>query len=99
MCKHIELRYKEHMWYDGMSGGMVNQDGKNRWYLMMQSMSKPRKKEKTMPKALASRKLMIASMWCMMFNDVLNLLILDIGDHNEDKEHVDIAYGMDGHLV
>jgi hypothetical protein len=34
-----------------------------------------------------------------MYNDVLNLFLLHIGDHNQDKEHADIAYGMDGHLV
>jgi hypothetical protein len=38
--KHAEFRHKEHMEYDGMSGGVVNQDGKHRWYLMMQSMIK-----------------------------------------------------------
>jgi hypothetical protein len=37
--------------------------------------------------------------WCMMFNDMLNLLLLRINDHNQDKEHTDVAFGMDGHLV
>jgi hypothetical protein len=31
------------MWYER---GVVNQDGKHQWYLMMQSMSKPNKEEK-----------------------------------------------------
>jgi hypothetical protein len=38
-------------------------------------------------------------MHCMMFNDMLNLLLLHLSDHNQDKEHANIAYGMDGHLV
>jgi hypothetical protein len=33
------------------------------------------------------------------FNDMLNLFLLCIGNHNQDKEHTDVAYGMDGHLV
>jgi len=28
-AKHVELRHKKHMEYDGMNGGMVNQDGKH----------------------------------------------------------------------
>jgi hypothetical protein len=63
-------------------------------------MSKSKKDEKiVMSKALAFRKLMIAFVWCMMFSDVLNLLLLCINDHNQDKEHTDAAFGMDGHLV
>jgi hypothetical protein len=27
--KHVELRHKEHVEYDSMSGGMVNQGGKH----------------------------------------------------------------------
>jgi hypothetical protein len=30
---------------------------------------------------------------------VLNLLLLCINDHNQDKEYTDVAFGMDGHLV
>jgi hypothetical protein len=67
---------------------------------MMQSMSKSKKDKKTiMLKTLAPQKLMIACVWCMMFNDMLNLLLLRINDHNQDKEHTDVAFGMDGHLV
>jgi len=32
-------------------------------------------------------------------SDVLNLLLLCICDHNQDKEHTNVAYGMDRHLV
>ncbi len=66
----------------------------------MKSMSKLKKEEKTvMPKALAPRKLMITCVRCMMFGDMLNLLLLRISDHNQDKEHVDVVDGMDGPLV
>jgi hypothetical protein len=34
-----------------------------------------------------------------MLGEMLNLLLLSIRDHNQDKEHVDITYGMDGHLM
>lgn len=34
-----------------------------------------------------------------MFGDVLNLLLLHISNHNQNKEHMDAAFGMDGHLV
>jgi hypothetical protein len=85
------------MGYDGMSGGVVNQDGKHRWDLMMQSMSKSKKEEKmVMLKALAPRKLMIACVRCMMFGDVLNLFLLHISDHNQNKEHMDVVSRMDG---
>ncbi len=30
---------------------------------------------------------------------VLNLLLLLIHDHNKDKKHTDVTYGMDRHLV
>jgi hypothetical protein len=48
------------MEYNGMSWGMVNQDGKHWSYLMMQSMSKSKEEEKiVMLKASTPRKLMI----------------------------------------
>ncbi len=57
---------------------------------MMQSMSKLKKEEKmVMPKASASQKLMITCVWCLMSSDMLNLLLLHVSDHNQDKEHVD----------
>lgn len=63
-------------------------------------MSKLKKEKKTiMLKALAPRKLMIACVWCMMSSDVLNMFLLHISDHNEYKEHTDVADGMDGPLV
>jgi len=63
-------------------------------------MSMSKKDEKTvMSKALAPRKLMIACVWCMMFSDMLNLLLLCINDHNQDKEHTNAVFGMDGHSV
>jgi hypothetical protein len=34
-----------------------------------------------------------------MFGDMLNLFLLCLSDHNQDKEHVDVAYGMDRPLV
>jgi len=34
-----------------------------------------------------------------MFSDVLNLLLLCINDHNQDKEHMDVIDGMDGPLM
>ncbi len=50
--KHAEPKHGEHMEYDDMNKGLVNQDGKHQWYPMMQSMSKPKKEEKmVMPKA------------------------------------------------
>ncbi len=48
-----------------------------------------------MPKALTPQKLMTAYVWCMMSGDVLNLFLLCINNHNQDKEHADAAYGMD----
>jgi hypothetical protein len=58
MCKACWISTQKNMEYDDRNGGMVNQDGKHRWYLMMQSMSKLKKEEKTvMPKTLTSQKL------------------------------------------
>ncbi len=65
----------------------------------MQSMSKPNEEKTIMQKALTPWKLMITYVWCMMFGDVLNLLLLRISNHNRDKEHVDVIDAMDGHLV
>jgi hypothetical protein len=48
-----------------------------------------------MPKASAPRKLMITCVQCMMLGDVLNLLLVRVSDHNQDKEHVDATCGMD----
>jgi len=99
-AKHVKFWHKKHMEYDGMNRGMVNQDGKHWWYIMMQSMSKQKKEEKmVMLKASTPWKLMIAYVQCMMSNDMLNLLLLRISDHNRDKEHVNIIDGMDGPLV
>jgi hypothetical protein len=42
---------------------------------------------------------MIACVQCMMSGDMINLLLLCISDHNQDKEHADVAFRMDGHLV
>ncbi len=96
----LNFDVEKHMGYDGMSGGVVNQNGKYQWYLMMQSMSKPKKEENmVMLKALAPQKLIIACMRCMKLGDMLNLLLLCISDYKHDKEHADVAYGMDGHLV
>ncbi len=67
---------------------------------MMQSMSKSKEEKTVMLKALTPQKLMIACVQCMMFGDVLNLLLLlCISDHNWDKEHVDIVNGIDEPLV
>jgi hypothetical protein len=58
-------------------------------------MSKPKKEEKTiMLKALAPQKLMTTYVSCMMFGDMLNLVLLNMNDYNQDKEHVDTTYGM-----
>jgi hypothetical protein len=63
-------------------------------------MSKPNKEEKmVMSKASAPQKLMTAYVRCMMSNDMLNLLFDRINDHNQDKEHSNVTYGMDKHLV
>ncbi len=42
---------------------------------------------------------MIAYVRCMMFGDVLNMFLLHINDHNQNKEHVDAFDGMDKPLV
>jgi hypothetical protein len=48
-----------------------------------------------MLKALAPQKvLMTTYVSCMMFGDMLNLVLLNINNHNQDKEHVDTTYGM-----
>jgi hypothetical protein len=52
-----------------------------------------------MPKALTPQKLMIAYVRCMMSNDVLNLFLLCINNHNQDKEHVNVANEMGRPLV
>ncbi len=81
--KHVELQHKEHMEYDGMNKDVVNQNEKHPWYLMMQSMSKLKKEKKMeMSKALTPQKLMTTYVRCIMSNDVLNLLLLCISDHN-----------------
>ncbi len=67
---------------------------------MMQSMSKLKREKKIiMLKALAPRKLMTTCVRSMMHGDVLNLFLLRVSDHNQDKEHVDATYGMDRPLV
>jgi len=98
--KHAKLWHKKRMEYDGMNKGVANQDGKHQWYLIMQSMSKLKKEEKMiMLKASTPRKLMTTCVQCMMLSDVLNLLLLHINDHNQNKEHMDATYGMDRPLV
>jgi hypothetical protein len=62
-------------------------------------MSKLKEKKTIMLKALAPKKLMTAYVQCMMFGDVLNLLLLRINDHNQDKEHANATYAMDKHLM
>ncbi len=58
-------------------------------------MSKSKKEEKTiMLKASILQKIMITCVWCMMSNDVLNMFLLCINNHNQEKEHVDAANGM-----
>ncbi len=42
---------------------------------------------------------MTTYVWCMMCGDMLNVLLLRINNHNQDKEDVDIIDAMDGHLV
>jgi hypothetical protein len=74
---HIEPWHEMHMGYDGMSKGVVNQDGKHRWYLMMQSMSKPKKEEKTtMLKTSTSCKLMTTCVRCMVWWCVKPTLVM-----------------------
>jgi len=62
-------------------------------------MSKPKKEETVMSKALSPQKLMTACVQCMMSGDMFNMLLLHISDHKWDKEHMDIVDGMDGPLV
>jgi hypothetical protein len=52
-----------------------------------------------MLKASAPWKLMTIYVQCMMSGDMLNLLLLRISNHNRDKEHTNVADGMDGPLV
>ncbi len=52
-----------------------------------------------MPKAMTPQKLMITYVRCMMFGDMLNMLLLHVNDHNQDKEHANNTNGMDGPLV
>jgi hypothetical protein len=99
-AKHVKPWHKEHMEYDGTNKGIINQDGKHHWYLMMQSMSKLKKEEKIiMSKTLTPQKLMIIRAWCTMSGDVLNLLLLCTSNHNHDKEHADVVDGMGRPLV
>jgi hypothetical protein len=42
---------------------------------------------------------MTICVWCMMLRDMLILLLLCISDHNQDKEHTKIVYGMDKPLI
>jgi hypothetical protein len=77
--KHVKPRHKEHMEYNGMSWGMVNQNGNHCSYLMMQSMSKLKEQKKIiMRKASTPSKLMTTCAECMMFGDMPNLLLLRI---------------------
>ncbi len=89
-------RAYEIWWYER---GMVNQSGKHRWYLMMQSMSESKEEKIVTPKASAPWKLMITCVWCIMSGDKLNLLLLHLSDQNQNKEHVDTTNGIDGPLV
>jgi hypothetical protein len=58
------------------------------------------KEEKiVMLKASTPQKLMITCGRCMMYGDILNLLLLYLNNHNQDKEHMDTTTGMDGPLV
>jgi hypothetical protein len=62
-------------------------------------MFKPKEEKTIMLKELAPWKLMTACVWCMMFGDKLNLLLLHTNNHNRDKEHTNTIDGMDRHLV
>jgi hypothetical protein len=78
-AKHVKPQHEEHMEYNNMSWGVVNKNGNHCSYLLMQSMSKSKEKEKIiMRKALAPRKLMTTFVGCMMFSDVPNLFLLRI---------------------
>ncbi len=77
--KDVKPPHKEHMEYNGMSWGLINQSGNHSSYLMMQSMLKSKEEEKIiMSKASTPRKLMTTCVWCMMFGDVPNLFLLCI---------------------
>ncbi len=52
-----------------------------------------------MSKTLAPQKLMIVFVQCTMFGDVLNLVLLCISNHNQDKEHANVIDGMIKPLV
>jgi hypothetical protein len=63
-------------------------------------MSKSKKDDKMiMPKASTPWKLMIAYVWCMMFSNVLNLFLVHLNDHNQNKERANTFDGMDRPLV
>jgi hypothetical protein len=58
-------------------------------------MSKLKKEEKiVMSKTLTPQKLMIVYVQCSMSGDVLNLFLLCISNHNQDKEHADVVDEM-----
>jgi hypothetical protein len=44
-------------------------------------------------------KLMTTYVGCMMSSDMLNMFLLHINGHNQNKEHTNVANGMDGPLV
>jgi hypothetical protein len=46
-------------------------------------------------KGIALQKLMTTYVLCMMSSDMLNLVLLHINNHNQDKEHANVTYGMD----
>jgi hypothetical protein len=78
-AKHVKPRHEEHMEYNGTSWGMLNQNGNHCSYLMMQSMSKLKEEDKIiLLKASTPHKLMTTCVWCMMFGDMPNLLMLHI---------------------
>jgi hypothetical protein len=61
-------------------------------------MSKMKDEKTIMLKALAPWKLITVYVWCMMHGD-MSLLLLHINNHNQEKEHADITYGMDMPLM
>jgi len=78
-AKHVKPRHEEHMEYNGMNWGVVNQNGNHCSYLMMQSMSKSKEENKIiMWKASRPQRLMTTCVGCMMFGDVPNLPLLCI---------------------
>jgi hypothetical protein len=46
-------------------------------------------------RTLIPQTLMITCVQCVMSNDVLNMFLLHINDHNQNKKHVDVVYRMD----